>query len=144
MHVTSTFFLPMTIQRRKIKDGEEVSVSETPITNPWLRLLLGQNGWKLIVIGLIATQHPLGRGVLASVGFEFQDTKKIAAAAENATTTKSELSQVTEALKDVKTDLTSVKANIAITNSKVDSLEQTFRGFQVDFSKWKPADKKIE
>lgn len=134
----------MTIRRKQPKHDGEIEVVEQEIKNPWLRLLLGQNGWKLIILILILTQHPLGRGVLSTLGFEFPDTKKISVAAETASQTKSDLTQIADSVKEIQKDVTSLKANNAILNAKVDTLDQTFRGFQIDFSKWKPADKKNE
>ncbi len=139
-------FLPsMTIQKKKVKDGVITEVKEEEITNPWLRLVLGQHGWKLIILLLIATQHPLGRGILSSLGFDWQDTKKISVAAEEAKATKTEVTSIAETVKEIKLDVSALKANNAILNTKVDSLgekqtalEQTFRGFQVDWAKWKP------
>lgn len=130
----------MTVRRTKHK-GDEVEVIEEQITNPWVKLILGQNGWKIIVIFLIATMHPIGRGVLSTLGFEFPDTKKLTVAAEEAKTAKTEIQQISESIKEIKSDITSLKANNAIINSKVDGLEQTFRGFQIDFSKWKTPEK---
>lgn len=135
----------MTVRKTKhTENGVVTEVVEEEIKNPWLRLLLGQNGWKLIILVLIASQHPLGRGILSSLGFDWQDTKKITEAASNASTAKSELQQINEAVKDIQKDVTSLKANNVILNSKVDTMDQTFRGFQVDFNKWKPAEKKPE
>lgn len=131
----------MTVRRTKVKEDGEIEVIEQPINNPWLRLLLGTNGWKLIVIFLVATMHPIGRGLLSTLGFEFPDTKKISVAAEEAKSSKNELVVISDSVKEIKTDVASLKANNAILNSKVDGLEQTFRGFQIDFNKWKPQPK---
>ncbi len=126
----------MTIRKTRTHEGK-IEVVEEPIHNPYLRILLGTNGWKLIVIFLIATMHPVGRGLLSSLGFEFQDTKKITVAAEEAKLSKTELVTISDSIKDIKADVSSLKANNAILNSKVDNMEQTFRGFQIDWNKWR-------
>lgn len=138
----------MTIQKRHVKDGVITQVVEQEITNPWLRLLLGQNGWKLIVVILIFSQHPIGRGILSSIGFDWQDTKKINVATEQTKEAKTELSSISEAVKDIKSDVAVLKTSNTSLNLKVDNLaekqtalDQTFRGFQVDWSKWKTKDK---
>lgn len=142
------FLPPMTIRRKQVKENGEVELVESPITNPWLRLILSQHGWRLIIILLIATMHPVGRSFLAGFGFEFQDTRKIAVAAENADAAKQELTTISDSIKEIKLDVASLKANNAILNTKVDAigekqgaLELKFSGFQIDFSKWKPQEK---
>lgn len=127
----------MTVRKTKHRDGEVTEVVEEEIRNPWLRLLLGQNGWKIILIVLILSQHPIGRGVLSSLGFDWQDTKKINVATEQTKEAKTEISQISEAVKEIRADVTTLKANNAIVNEKVDNLKSEFQGFKIDFGKWK-------
>lgn len=134
---------PMTLQRTKHKDGK-VEVVEEEITNPWLKLLLSTHGWRVVIILLLASMHPMGRSFLSGFGFDWQDTKKINVAAEEAKSSKTELVQISDAIKEMRADVATVKANNAVLNTKVDvlgekqtALEQTFRGFQIDWSKWK-------
>lgn len=138
-------FLPMTIRRKKTTADGEVEVIESPITNPWLRLLLSTHGWRLVILLMILSMHPLGRGILAVVGFEFPDTRKIAVAAENANATKAELTTISDAVREIRADVTNLKASNSILQTKVDgvsekqtALELKVTGFQVDWNKWRP------
>src|SRR5688572_23779452 len=126
--------LPMTIRKKKVNDQGEVTVVDDEIKNPWVRLVLSQHGWRLVIIILLATMHPVGRSFLAGFGFEFQDTRKIAVAAEEAKASKAELTTIADSVKEIKADVSTLKANNAIINTKVDALsekqttlEQTFR-----------------
>lgn len=131
----------MTIRKHRVKDGEVTEVVEEEIRNPWLRLLLGQNGWKLIIVILIFSQHPIGRGILSSLGFDWQDTKKINVATEQTKEAKNELTQISDSVREIRSDVATLKANNAIINEKFDNMKQEFQGFKIDFNKWKPEDK---
>jgi outer membrane murein-binding lipoprotein Lpp len=119
--------------RRKTPDGHEELVKL-----PVLKMLLGQEGFRLALIIMVASMHPVGRGFLSGFGFKFQDEKKIEEAATEAKGNKTELQLLTESVKEIQSDITSIKANNAIINAKVDGLDQTFRGFQIDFNKFRP------
>jgi phage shock protein A len=123
----------MTIRKTNKSTGEVTSENYTI-----LGLLLGTGGFRLVITLLIISMHPIGRGFLSGFGFKFPDEKLIAVAAEKTKDAESELTVISDSIKEMRTDLASLKANNAILNSKVDNMEQTFRGFQVDFNKWKP------
>lgn len=127
----------MTIRRRKTKPDGEVEIVEEKLSNPWLQLILSQHGWRLVIIILLATMHPLGRSFLAGFGFEFQDTRKISVAAEEAKASKAEITAIADSVKEIRSDVANLKANNAIMNEKVDNLKLEFQGFKVDWAKWK-------
>lgn len=126
----------MTVKKTNKATGE-VSTENVSM----LGLLLGTGGFRIVITVLILSMHPIGRGFLAGFGFKFPDEKLIVTAAEESKTAKSEITSISDALKEIRSDVSSLKANNAIINSKVDSMEQTFRGFQIDFNKWKPQEK---
>lgn len=99
---------------------------------------MSTNVFRLAIFVLVLSMHPIGRGFLTGFGFKFPDEKKIEEAATEAKDSKSEIAVISDSLKEIRTDVASLKANNAILNSKVDTIDQTFRGFQIDFNKWKP------
>lgn len=116
-------FLPlMTIRRKQVKENGEIEVVEQEVKNPWLRLLLDRNGPLYVIIIIVITAHPLGRSFLAGLGFEFQDTKKIEVAATEAKATKVEVTSISDALKELSRDVTALKSNNAILQTKVDAI----------------------
>ncbi len=103
-----------------------------------LRNGLGVGGFRSIVLILLLSMHPVGRQILGTFGFEFPDQKKLSVAAEQASTVKQDVQALTISLNEVRTDLNTIKANYSSMNTKVDSLDRSFQGFQVDFQKLKP------
>lgn len=129
--------------KKKTKDpvtGEE-RVVESVIGGPLLQLITGTGGFRILIFLFVASMHPLGRSVLGTFGFKFPDERNLVVAAEEAKSAKGEIAGIAESMKEIKADVASLKANNAIINSKVDNMEQTFRGFQIDFAKWKPQPK---
>lgn len=124
----------MTIRKTNKTTGEVTAEQVT-----LLGFLTSAAGWRIVIVILILSMHPIGRGFLAGFGFKFPDEKLITVAAEESKVAKSEISSIADSIKDIKSDISSLKANNAILNAKVDGMEQTFRGFQIDFNKWKPA-----
>jgi hypothetical protein len=123
----------MTIRKTNKATGEITSENYTI-----LGLLLGTGGFRLVITLLLISMHPIGRGFLSGFGFKFPDEKLLAVAAEKTRDTSHELTAIADSVKSIQTDITSLKANNAILNAKVDNMDQIFRGFQVDFNKWKP------
>lgn len=123
----------MTI-KRKSKETGEIEEREISLKS----MFLGTPSFRTIILALILSQHPLGRQLLGTFGFEFPDQRKAAFTAEQATAAKQEIASIADTVKNIQTDVASLKANNAILNAKVDNMEQTFRGFQIDFNKWKP------
>lgn len=128
----------MTIKRkvRNATTGED-EVVERVIGGPLLQLVTGPGSFRILIFLFVASMHPLGRSVLGTFGFKFPDERNLTVAAEQAKSAKDEISGMAEAVKEIRTDVASLKANNVILNSKVDNMEQTFRGFQVDWAKWK-------
>lgn len=123
--------------RRKTPEGKDEIVKVS-----LLRMALGQEGFRLALIILVFSMHPVGRSVLSSFGFKFPDEQKIAVVATEAQGAKNELSQLSagvlklhEDVDAVKDDVAALKANFAITNNKLDKLSVDFTGFQVTFNK---------
>lgn len=127
----------MTIRKKNKETGEE----ELTKVNVW-QVLLSTQGFRLVLIILVVSMHPVGRQLLGTFGFEFPDQRKLSVAAEEAKSSKAEITAISESVKEIKSDIASLKANNAIINQKVDTLDQTFRGFQIDFNKWKPKETK--
>lgn len=121
----------MTVKKRP--DSEEYEVTG-PI---FWKLLTARGGIPGLILILVATQHPLGRQILGTFGFEFPDQKKITVAAEEARSAKEQMSQLVVDVKDMKVDVGSMKASNAILQTKVDTLDRTFQGFQVDWNRFK-------
>lgn len=131
----------MTIKRKVTKaDGSEEVVDQV-IPGPWGKIISGLGGYRVLLIVLIASQHPVGRQLLGTFGFEFPDQRKLTVATEEAKGAKDQLTGMAVSINDIKADVASLKANNAIINEKVDRLDKTFTGFQVDFNKWKPQTK---
>lgn len=103
-----------------------------------INYLLGPSGFRFLVLILVLTMHPLGRQILGTFGFEFPDQRKLTLAAEKVSVTEAQLNGLVEDVKDLKQNMLALKAGDMILNSKVDNLEHTFHGFQIDFNKWKP------
>lgn len=100
---------------------------------------LGTKGFRLAMLALLLSMHPLGRQILGTVGFKFPDEQKITVAAEQASQSKTEIGMLVESVKELGRDVSAIKANNAILNAKVDRLDQAFTGFQVDFNRYKTA-----
>lgn len=128
----------MTIKRKVRNDVTgETEIVDQKIGGPLVQALTGSNGFRILMLILVASMHPAGRQLLGTFGFRFPDERNLVVAVEEAKVTKSEITAIGEAVKELRGDIASIKANNAIVNSKVDSLDQTFRGFQIDFAKWK-------
>lgn len=98
---------------------------------------MGTSGFRVVLLVMVMSMHPVGRGILNTFGFKFQDEQKINTAAEEARNAKTELNALSNTATEVRQDVASLKANMAILNSKVDRLDQTVTGFQVDFQRYK-------
>jgi peptidoglycan hydrolase CwlO-like protein len=103
---------------------------------------LSTNVFRLVLVVLVLSMHPIGRGLLSSFGFKFPDEQKITEAATQASAAKSELGQVQASINDVKFDVTDLRksvadtrANYTIINEKLDRLSTDFTGFQIEFRK---------
>lgn len=113
---------------RKKDDSAELQI---------VRWGLGTNGFRVALLILVLSMHPIGRGFLTGFGFKFPDQQKLEDAASEAKSTKTELAALSDSVKDMKADMASIKANNAIINSKFEALSSTVTGFQIDFQKWK-------
>lgn len=120
----------MTVRKAPATEGEEGLLQVVDRT-------LGTKSFRTIILLLILSMHPVGRQILGTVGFEFPDQKKLTVAADEALKLQNNLVTIAETVKDLKSDMATVKANNAIINAKVDRLEQTFTGFQIDFNKYR-------
>lgn len=131
----------MTIKRRvkNVETGQD-EIVEKVVTNPIIAVLTSNTGFRIVILVLVLSMHPLGRQLLGTFGFKFPDERSLTVATEQATAAKTELGQLTDSVRELKSDVASIKANNLILNSKVDRLDQAFTGFQIDFNKWKPKD----
>lgn len=91
---------------------------------------LGTPGFRIALLVLVISMHPVGRQFLSTFGFEFQDQRKIAQAAAAADDLHLQVDQLTRSTADV-------QKNVEVLSAKVDRLEQSFTGFQVDFAKYR-------
>lgn len=98
---------------------------------------LGTKGFRLAILVLVLSMHPIGRQLLGTFGFEFPDQRKLTIAADEAKKAQEQVESIVSSLIDMRKDIDAIKANNAIINSKVDKLELVFTGFQVDFTKFK-------
>ena len=122
----------MTIKKTNKRTGE---VTEEQMSI--LGLLTGTGGFRVVITILILSMHPLGRGFLSGFGFRFPDEKLVTIAAEEAKGLRVDVDGLKKDVTELKENSSANKANNAIINSKLDRLEQTFSGFQIDFQKWK-------
>lgn len=122
----------MTLKRKNEETGQ-VETREVAFKD----LLLGTPTWRMIIIGLILSMHPIGRQLLGTFGFEFPDQRKLTVAADEAKSSKAEIAQIATTVNEIKLDLVALKVNNANLNTKVENLDQTFQGFKIDFNKWK-------
>lgn len=122
----------MTVRRKKPDGEEEV-----------LRISYGS--WtKAIhlpyIIGIFLAT-PFGANFLkATFNVSSPATEQVQVLTNDVKTLKDDVKSFKESVADLAKDMASVKANNSIINSKVDNLDTTFRGFQVDFNRWKPKD----
>lgn len=120
--------------RRKTSGTEESSTNQLEI----VKWGMSTNVFRLGLFILVLSMHPLGRQVLGTFGFKFPDERQLVVATEEAKGAKSEIASIAENVKTLTSDVASIKANNVVLNEKVDRLDKTFTGFQVDFNKWKP------
>lgn len=114
--------------KKKSEDSSELQIVKWGI---------GTNGFRVVLLVLVLSMHPIGRGFLTGFGFQFPDQKKLEEATKETTALTFNVKGLTESMHDVQNDIQAIKANNAILNSKVDSLDQTFTGFRVDFQKYR-------
>lgn len=96
---------------------------------------LGTNGFRFALLVLVVSMHPLGRQLLGTFGFEFPDQRKLTEATTEAQNVRRDIENLKENVKEIKDSSEINRANNAIVNTKLDRLDQTFTGFQVDFNK---------
>lgn len=91
---------------------------------------LGTNGFRVALLVLVLSMHPLGRSILSTVGFRFPDEQKITVAAEASKDLGTKVDELSKDLARVKDDVKDVKTT-------VNNLQTTVSGFQVDFDKYR-------
>lgn len=128
----------MTVRRKPTLEGDPTDPNELQI----VKWGLGTKSFRVAILVLVLSMHPMGRQLLGTFGFEFPDQRKLTIAADEAKKAQEQVSTIVQALTDIKRDVDSIKANNAILNSKVDKLEVVFTGFQVDFQHYKTPNEK--
>ena len=129
----------MTIKRKNQETGETES-KQVKLSD----IFLGTPSFRTIIILLLVSMHPVGRQLLGTFGFEFPDQRKLTVAAAEASASKHELTQIAEDMKEMKDNLAGLKTQVSSIDKKQTDLDSTFRGFQIDFNKWRPSEKKPE
>lgn len=106
----------------------------------------GTHGFRILLLILVLSMHPIGRGLLSSFGFKFPDEQKITVAAEQAFAVKTDVTKVQLSVDEIRKDVDGLKqdasqqrANYAIINTKLDKLSTDFGGFQIEFRKHQPS-----
>lgn len=92
---------------------------------------MGTNGFRVALLVLVLSMHPLGRGLLSTFGFKFADDQKITVTNEQAGVLTSKVDEITKDLTRLKDDVREVKSNVS-------NLQNSVTGFQVDFERYKP------
>lgn len=110
---------PMTVKRRDNGDLEII------------RWGLGTNGFRLVLLVLVLSMHPLGRGFLNTFGFKFPDEQKIIVTAEQASQLTLKVDKLTDELTRMQTDMKDVRTSVS-------GLQATVSGFQGNFDRNKP------
>ncbi len=108
-----------------------------PTVNEMLRSGFGVGFFRTAILVLVLSMHPIGRQLLGTFGFEFPDQKKLNVAAEQASTVKQDLAGFQTSVNQLQTDFNAIKLNMNNVNNKVDMLDHSFQGFQVDFERFK-------
>lgn len=122
----------MTVRHKKEDGQESMTLVKWGMTT---------NVFRSAILILVLSMHPLGRQVLGTFGFKFPDEQKLTLAADQAKDIRSDISTLQKDVAELKETVPRMAANNAIINSKLDRLETTITGFQVDFAKWKPQPK---
>lgn len=95
---------------------------------------LKESSYRAAVLCLVLSMHPLGRQVLGTFGFKFPDEQKVTEVASKADGAREEIRAIAETVAGLKTDMTQLKIDSTNTSQKVDRLEQTFHGFEINFN----------
>lgn len=120
----------MTVRQHHGKDGPSNNLEI-------VKWGMSTNVFRMALLVLVLSMHPLGRQVLGTFGFKFPDEQKLVVATDEAKAVKQDIASLQKDVTDLKDVATRTTANNAIINAKLDRLESTFTGFQVDFNKWK-------
>lgn len=93
-----------------------------------------ESSYRICVFVLVISMHPIGRQLLGTFGFKFPDEQKVAAAVTTAAFTS-------EQVNDISKDLSKLKEDVKGLATKVDRLDTTVTGFQIDFAKYQKVEK---
>lgn len=99
---------------------------------------LGTKSFRVALLILVVSMHPLGRQMLATFGFEFPDQRKLTVATEESKTVTSDIKVLKDDVKELKDNMVQTKSDTAVINQKLDGLQRTFTGFTIDFDKYRP------
>lgn len=91
---------------------------------------LSTQGFRVALLVLVLSMHPLGRQLLATFGFQFPDQKRITEAADQVTLLQAKVDGLAK-------DVDTVKTSQQALTTKVETLDHTITGFQIDFTKYK-------
>lgn len=89
------------------------------------------------MVFLILTMHPMGRGFLTGLGFQFPEQKVIQETKADDVALKTAITALQTSLTDVQKDIQAIKVSNAIVTSEVKLLKDTVTGFQIDYSKYR-------
>lgn len=128
----------MTVRKTQREDHEVIGANgKVSLIN----YLTGPIGFRVTILILVLSMHPVGRQLLGTFGFEFPDSRKLNVATDEASKAKNEVSAIASDVKELKTDMATIKVNNLNLTSKVDALDQSFHGFQIDFAKYQQTKK---
>jgi len=113
----------MTVKRTHAKEDETTQLQI-------VKWGMSTNVFRATVLILVLSMHPLGRQVLGTFGFKFPDEQKLTVAAQQATDVHADIA-------NLQRDVSELKDNATKVGTKLDRLDTTITGFQVDFAAWK-------
>lgn len=93
---------------------------------------MGTKSFRVALLMLVISMHPLGRQILGTVGFKFPDEQKLVVATEKAADTSKDTQQLKEDVKDLKDAILRITASSLIINTKLDDVGKTIGGFKID------------
>lgn len=115
----------MTIKRKSTGDLEEVKPSFTT------------SGFRWALIVLVVSMHPVGRALLAQMGFVLPDQAGEKRLQEEVQLVKADIAEARKEISGVKSDVGAVKADVAAVKSDVQGFSIRLSGFQLDMDRFK-------